>query len=787
MIKSAGVILTGLAGITAIVLFIGIQESYESCIPRKANESEEDRRFPVELKNVVLQDEDVLSRKEKIKSDSIRITISGLIKSRNDLNGIKGAEVKIALLTAGKSKITAAATSEAGGRFSTGIALKSGQKCKAALITTKADGYSCQEDHFEIRSAAGSFDCGTLFLDEERNNKITVIDQEGQPIAGAGLMVYAFFFNHNDTRLLFNKKSNKEGNVILKDKLFKDSRNGLSYLIYVSAKNKSNTFKIIKNDNLPETIILEETYCLSSKVVDSKTKSGIKNARVETFMRRVPMHACGEVFKNNTALTDDYGAFVLDRIKYLGKNHVDIKITAEGFMPFVRTYREKLPDLIELKPAEKMIVFRLIDGKTNLGISDAKVKYGISGNKSTNDQGICKIPVDGSGRISVLVQTKRHGFYEESCIEIAEDQFDLSIILEPLETTNLLVNVHDEFGRPVPSANVRLDYGYGTNRFTKKDGVASFEQIEFCEEKIAVISVTHHNYTKEVKTNFEFFRNHDNAVDVVMKGGRSFRKVKIVDQSGKPLEGIGVTAELTASNGKRNKISGKSNHIGFCDFVFPDFIEGIVYVTRRPDLSLYIDQKSIDIFLVEQIVFSEEIWQSSAIQGVVRDETGNELSGILIKVVEKGQCGSYAKQGYSANDGTFNIPVLANRSYDLDATPVKKRGYWYYFEKKDDVLPGTNICILMKKEKGVLVDIRELRKKQVKIKESNVELEVEDGSRVQLSKKYIYHNHILLMGVPSENSRVVIRAEGDQSYRSDLINPDQDDVCIMKCNISSWE
>jgi hypothetical protein len=129
---------------------------------------------------------------------------------------------------------------------------------------------------------------------------------------------------------------------------------------------------------------------------------------------------------------------------------------------------------------------------------------------------------------------------------------------------------------------------------------------------------------------------------VVLKRGRLYQKIKVVDDEEHPLPFKTLDANLSLKEGGPMTITAKANEQGLCQMTFPTFLKGSIIVTKglksemldpfgtpkRPDAVVNFTPDDLDRGHWLIIKIPKHVPDEFLIQGTVRDENGEPLEGV---------------------------------------------------------------------------------------------------------------------------------------------------------------
>jgi hypothetical protein len=418
----------------------------------------------------------------------------------------------------------------------------------------------------------------------------------------------------------------------------------------------------------------------------------------------------------------------------------------------------------------------------------------------TDKAGLFSLRIGSDNKVrSFIYAPKEKLAFSERTLKIDNKKEEPLIIpFERMILNKLDILVVDSCGRPVSNADIKLSYrsahnSIDTNAFTQINGKASL--IIFSTEPTdACLTIRHPDFglikSGPFRVDYQNIFMNGEALDLgedvdltfTLQRGVLLQNIRVVDGAGNPMESVCVEANLESEDGTLIHQYGLTNFNGTCDISFPQFKNGVMMVSGRPDTKIHIDYdlvlKGRSITLVRQ----DSINPACMIKGKVVDEAGRPAeSALVLPTVMEGQQHDTPWALNTDKNGRFSFPAFADRIYQVSVEPYKKYEQWYWCEPLSNIVAGSNLKIRMKSTNSIKVNFKELREEVGYRKEINAWLEGEKGQRIQPAWVHPSMFNMLFLGVPDGTIRAVLCTQEGKRFKTDWFNVDK--VSIIQTQI----
>ncbi|MHC4943232.1 MAG: carboxypeptidase-like regulatory domain-containing protein [Planctomycetota bacterium] len=716
---------------------------------------------------------------ESVKPISQTLLVTGSARSDDEAAGIENATVTLIPLPPGSDAQTATGTTDSTGQFYIQWLKPDDSFPSNFLLCIQAEGFLDFETSFPLVPGLASFQCGSFVLTTDQKYPLHVMDKEGKPIAAARLI----FYKEGIPSFQMEKITDQNGYTEVADSELLWGGFTLDQMyLHVIAPNLVDTFIYFCRGSVPNKVVMESEGYWTGRVVDKETGSAIRQA--EVFYETVRgLNKINEICPYR-AMTDDSGEYRLPRISYSSRPWLGLSIfaKAEGYLTgHIHIPLEESPKPIRLKKVKAFHRAQAIDASTGKPLSHLEItvklgKYAYT-IIATDENGTFLCPQYDSLELEAA-------FHETAHLNRPDQESPLwTIPFRPFIRKSVDVRVLDELGRPVPGAEVWLEYArdfaknnyLGRSIFTscKSTDLSGFARIlpKASSETNALLRVVHPGYFHYISDYFPL--GEDRKIPpVVLKRGTLFQKIHITDHEGKPAANQKIIGEIILPEGRPVQVRDKTDAMGRCAMAFPPFKEGYLQVRDRPDTEVALDFDSLLKQEGVEIVIPKELAPSFAIRGVIQNEAGEPLSHVEVKLVNQQHTNdSFPWFAYPTRKtdkyGSFSFLANKNVIYRLEISPSSVDRNFYISEPFTDLKAGDDLKIVMTSSSGISVRLYAFREKYGFIPlTGNMWLEDETGKRlaarpVPCNKDalFVFSDRLVFKNIQPGNYRVAGKSD----------------------------
>jgi len=626
-------------------------------------------------------------------------------------------------------------------------------------IDVTADGFI--KDSREVVSCIGArvLNCGTFCLESDRAYCLRVTTGDGAPLYNAAVT----FYWDLTRRPVVERYSNHEGEVVFGDS---DVLGGVCGLTNVYLKAVMEGYapyfgKLMRGSVLLSEIVMEEEGYWRGRVIDDSTEEGVEGASISLRTTVVPWQ---EVKKSVTANTDKSGSFVLRRMSF-DLEDFTLVVSAKGYNNCYPNWDELAG--IRLKPLQgESISGRIVNAVTECPLGQQVVT--VNGREMrTGYDGEFTCIVNKNDWDYVRISAR--GFKtEEYPLPGADERYAgmLEARLYPVIQDSFSVKVVNAIGESIPGAFVKIRYWQteppfenGQTRISNGAGKAIFDlpitaiaqgrmEVEgkgYCALKTGVFSIN--DYAKR-------------AYRIVMKKGVSIQNIYVVDDNGNGSAGRLMEITVEDDSGEVLRESLVSDAAGRCMVNVPPFMTGFVSVADRPDRRVDFTLEDVLSEKIITVVVTEEKDESSYVEGLVVDESGQGIRGVNLQLKD-GVSGEIVGSCASKEKGVFALPVVKGRSLCLCVCPTKMGGQWYFSDSIYQITGGERLTVGVLRRNGIKVDTNSIlrRFKHHGVVDYDIYFVKEDGSYAYSEKVVQDETFWLFLGLPAGKYEFVMEIE----------------------------
>jgi len=784
-------------------------------------------------------DSDAPGVKIDIDSHLASLTLTGQVRARDNGEGIDRAGLSVRLIPVSEQLGVIRAEADGEGRFSFAVPFLPEKRPKSIYVSLTAEGFLDRRTSVPCPAQGLQVDLGSFYLRRDQLHRLRVVDESGEPICGARVR----FMQPDYRGPVVEKRSGASGFFTISDAELTQSQfsawgSRRLDIVHASAESRADHFMCDFDWERPNPIEIpmQRAGIWSSRVLDRETGRSVKDARVALDIDHVSI---GKYLRQDQrhATADEAGCFSMPKLTFAapGDSFLSFVCYGTGYERFeARDEKMSLANgfppliLLELAAERRMLQCRAVSAESHLPLAGFKVERGINyfsvWDEVTDDEGLFRLrncsPASLERRwrrflflTSVTPPHEKRAFSGVLCVEnmvegVCEIPFK-EILLE-----SITVGVQDESGRPVAGAHLDImktmadGSGYGCGApLTDSDGLSVIDLLLTEPIRLSLRSIGHMNHGPHPPVTFsvpidESAEPVDGmAIDpdsgvlwFTLRRGLLYPDIRVVDQTGKPLDDMLVCGELddVDMGGTKRKtwlISGRTDRTGFCEMTFPPFTKGILYVIDRPDTTIPVDYGQLLRWERITLLCGDDNPPDRSIQGVVRDEAGAPLKGVMLNLCETESGSSkitFFDDDYRSTgpDGKFSFPAALNRMYRLQASSnIEGTTHWLDVFEKRNLAAGDFLEITLDSREitGVEVDFYSfyclLKEKYDTATDSrtrwtfdyDVWLQDESGVRIKAGHTAKGDAGVIFRGIPESRVRAVIRAKTGEECRTPIL------------------
>lgn len=727
--------------------------------------------------------------------------LTGRVVAGNSGEGIPGADLKIHLLPHKSGNNPLEIATDRSGGFELQLDIPESRKVDAFHVSVSAKGYQNFVTSIPRMQNRTAHDCGVLLLDENKEYMIHVMDESGRSVHGAKVEFYKLSLG-----LVMTKQSNSDGMVRITAQELKVELEPFTILVKAQAPGLAEYFiECADEEQIPEEVYLKPKEYLTTQVIDSKTGSGIPDAKLRLWLTHNQYGT--EFFNRHFAIADINGFAKLPKLSATDNLSVNIEIIAEGYRCTTQLYYspDKIPEKLLLDPVDKYISIQVINQETRRSIPDLPVKIKSFNDAVTNREGFFELPVITGSPTHFHINRKGYYSINTTYSEDPKTQtytppkwkpklidiggiYQLELVPMRGSKAKIMVTVYNELNRPVPGAKVCISQlkskkTIKSDAYTNSEGVIKKDDLYILPETELSIAVTCKGYVPH-HSSLIFFPTEDwYTIDVVLLEGIRFDKIRVIDRNGDNVSDFPVQANLTMEDGSQVKLDGHTDKNGLCALDFPFFKKGEIVACYKIDRSPVEDKKKIafeDILRGDEIVLVAEQVEakSSFIKGTVCDHEGNPIEGAHVSsrlIGDKRSVGGSYSSRYDKTrtdkNGFFKLDVYKNRFYDLKIHYTKDKKFWSPNQRLKAISDGSDLMVTLVRKAVVEVGFGAYADR-IKFP-FGVRLVSESGEPVQVISTAGYKVNRIFKGVPPGRMRATYEADKEMQLSTPFFDVEE--------------
>lgn len=741
------------------------------------------------------------NKKVKLEATAKIEEICGRVIARKSKEGAPGARVKIHFLPHSRVYPPFETNTDVNGAFNLKFSIPHMQKVNAFHITITAKGFLDIYTSFPRLKDLTTHDCGAYFLEENKEYLIPVRDESNEPVIGA-----QFEFYKNNLGLVMKKQSDSQGNlhITTQELGWEPAQCYISVRVRAPGMADLLISHLFKGD-LPKKIILKPAGHVKTKVIDSKAGKGIPFAKV-TLISNYQNSEFGKL--TQISLEGDLSGDVkIPKIYNLEREFPEVYVFADGYKQTKRYWfsMDKFPDTFTVEPIIKYVPVRIVDKITQKPLATIPVKNYLSPifpkETVTDEYGHFKLPVTDGEKASFVIRTFGYeqfsGFYKDDegmrirCLRksrklwkplFAGGIYQIELPPRDGERMKVQVTVFDELKHPVAGAKVRIGFPVKRGNFhgdsiTNLKGRIRREDFNAKPMVKCFLRVIREGYAPH-QSSFIFNPTQDwTKMEVMLKRGIRFDRIRIEDKDGDNLQNARVHAELVMEDGNSLLLKETSRADGSCVFNFPFFSHGELRAASElrdmPEIRKKITFS--DILNQEEIVLNTNRGDamSSYIQGKVFDSEGKPMKGVLIRPSVLSRRHNRALgiiRALSDEKGFFRIKLYKDQLYNLNVSCYRNNNYWRPKDELTSIASGSKLEVLMVKKAIIEVDLASLIRPNISEQISQIFLMNDNDDPVrsmgQIGPIFDNKNYILFLDVPVGKMQVVVETKLGEEFLS---------------------
>lgn len=784
-----------------------------------------------------------------IDSHLASLTLNGTIRARDNSMGIDGAALSVKLIPFNQGLGAGEAEADGEGRFSLTVPFFPEQRPRSIYLSLSADGFLDSRTSIPCPDKGLQVDLGSFYLRRDKEHRLKIVDESEKPISGA---LVRFMRTHHLGPTV-EKRSDAAGFITVSDaELTRSNSSTWRFkrlnVVHLVAKGKADHIIYGFDWERPSSIEIQmqPAAIWSSRVLDRETGKPVVDARVALDFDRASITATVSKYigyDEIQATTDAAGCFSMQKLTFTasGGRFLSFSCFSTEYHKF--DARDEDISLENGFPAEiylhratdsRHLLCRAMDRETHQPLCGFMIhwstRYQLISDEITDESGLFNFhnfDLESLRRrfpirlflTEVAHPQEKRAFYGILGFENMVDDV-CEIPFQKILVESLTVGVRDESGQPVAGAHVEIwreikerpgSWGSCSGPITDEEGQTVLDLWLIESMRLELRSINHHDYCPHPRVEFTVpfsestmpangmeFDPVTKVLWFTLRRGLLFQDIRVVNQNDEPLRDERVCGEINdvdmgGSIKKKLTIYGKTGQNGFCEMTFPFFSDGILYVMDRPDSIVHVDY---DLLLKRQqitLYCFDEPSPDRSIQGIVRDEMGAPLKGVMVRIYEL-ESGSRRitfadnKNRRTGDNGQFSFHVAMNRMYKLRAfSNITGSTQWTTVFEKDNLTAGECLDIKLETKEITGIQVRfgsffNMMEEKYKTSTDVLRfwsfdyeawLENESGERVEPYKTTKGVNTVSFRGIPESKIRVFVRAGTGEQCSTPILEIEQ--------------